>query len=56
MFVYHECFISAEFTFLKELMLIKQVHRKNVTFVSVTISQILALSFNQMCGIDVMIY
>ena len=33
MFVYYKCYIMIELTFLKELMLIKQVHQKSVIFV-----------------------
>ena len=35
-----------ELTCLKELMLIKQVHRKSVVFVTAFLSWIIALSFN----------
>ena len=42
--------------FLKELMLIKQAHQKNVIFVTIGISEIIILSFNQMSAIVVMIY
>ena len=38
MFVYYKCYIKIELTFLKELMLIKQMHRKNVIFVPIGIS------------------
>ena len=41
-------------TFLKELVLIKQVRRKSVMFV--TICQTKDLGFNQMYAIVVMIY
>ena len=34
MFVYYKCYISIEPTFLKETMLIKQVHQKSVIFVT----------------------
>ena len=40
MFVYYKCYISIELTFLKELMLIKQVHQKSVIFVTNGISLI----------------
>ena len=40
-----------ELTFLKELVLIKQVHQKSVVFVMVIV-----LSFNKMSVIGVMIY
>ena len=33
-----KCYIKIELTFLKELMLIKQVHQKSVIFVTVGIS------------------
>ena len=46
MFVYYKGYISIKLTFLKELMLIKQVHQKNVIFVTIGISQIRVLSFN----------
>ena len=42
--------------FLNELMLIKQVHQKYVKFVTIGISYVIVLSFNQMSAIDVMIY
>ena len=38
MFVYYKCCIMIEWTFLKELMLIKQVHQKSVIFVTIGIS------------------
>ena len=38
MFAYYKCYISIELTFLKELMLIKQVHQKSVIFVTIGIS------------------
>ena len=56
MFVYHKCYISLELTFLKELMLIKQVHQKSVTLITIGISSIKCLTFNQMSAIDAMIY
>ena len=37
-------------------MLLKQVHRKSVTFVTIVISKIIVLSLKQMSVIDVMIY
>ena len=42
--------------FVKELMLIKQAHQKSVMFVTIGISKIMVLSFNQMPAIHVMIY
>ena len=33
MFVFYKCYIMIELAFLKELMLIKQVHQKSVIFV-----------------------
>ena len=44
-----------ELPFLKKLMLIKQVHQKNVIFVTIAISWIIVLNFNQMSVIDVFI-
>ena len=37
-FVYYKCYISTELTFLKELMLIKQVYEKSEIFVTIGIS------------------
>ena len=37
-FVNYKCYISIELRFLKELMLIKQVHQKSVIFVTIDIS------------------
>ena len=34
MFVYHKNYASLELTFLKELMLVKQVHQKSMIFVT----------------------
>ena len=45
-----------EKTFLKKLMLIKQVHQRSVMFVTSGISQIMFLLFNQMFVIGAMIY
>ena len=45
-----------ELMFLKELMLIKQGHQRSVIFVTIGISEIIVLSFNQMPGINVVIY
>ena len=36
--IYYKWYILIEWTFLKELMLIKQVHQKSVVFVSIGIS------------------
>ena len=41
---------------LKELMLIKQVHQETMIFITIDISHVINLSFNQMSAIDVMIY
>ena len=56
MFVYHKCCISVELMFLNELMLIKQVHQKSVILVTIGISYIIVLSFNEISAIDDMIY
>ena len=56
MFVYCKCYILIELTFLKELMLIKQVHQKSVLFATICISQISVLSFNQMSAKDVILF
>ena len=44
-----------EFTFLEELMLIKQVYQKSMMFVTSVFFLIIVLSFNQMPAIEVMI-
>ena len=45
-----------ELTFMRELILIEQVHQKSVMFVTISISQILVLKSNQMSAMDAMIY
>ena len=45
-----------ELTFMRELILIEQVHQKSVMFVTISISQILVLRSNQMSAMDAMIY
>ena len=37
MFLYYKCYISIELSFLKELMLVKQVHQKSAMFVTIGI-------------------
>ena len=56
MFVYYKCYIMIELTFLKELMLKRKANEKIAVFVTIDISEIKVLSFNQMWAIDVMIY
>ena len=56
MFVYCKYYISIEFTFLEEMMLIKQVHQKSVIFVTIGIFKINILSFNGVSPIDAIIY
>ena len=55
MFVYHKCYILYydRIDVSEGLMLIKQVYQKGVTFVTIGISWIKILSFNQMSTIDV---
>ena len=43
-----------ELTFLKELILIKQVYRKDLIFVTISIFCIIVLSSRQVYPIDVM--
>ena len=43
-----------ELTFLKKLMLIKQVHQE--ILITIGMSEIIVLTFNQMSEIEVMIY
>ena len=45
-YVNYECCIITELTFLKELIVIRQAHRKSVMFVSSGIFQVKGLSFN----------
>ena len=45
-----------ELTFLKESMLIKQAHQKNVIFITIGISSFIVLTFKQVSAIGVMIY
>ena len=45
-----------DLTFLKELILIKQPQKKSVIFLTIGISSIKVLRFNQMFVIIVMIY
>ena len=54
MFVYYKRYISIELPFLKELILIKQLHQKSVIFVTIVISKSLVLSFNQTSAIDLL--
>ena len=49
-------YIMIELTFLKELILITQLHQKSVTFITIGISHVIVLSFSQKSAIDVMIY
>ena len=56
MFSYYKYYISIELTFLKELMLIKQVHQESVIVATIGISLVIVLRFNQMSAIDVIIY
>ena len=45
-----------ELTFLKELMLIKQVYQMSAIFVTISIFKIQGLSFNWMSAMIVMMY
>ena len=54
--VHYKCYISKVLTFLKELMLIKQVHQESGIFFSTSIFYIKVLRFKQMSAIDVIIY
>ena len=53
---YKKYYTMIELTFLKELMLIKQVHQKSVMFPTIGTLQIIVFSFSQMSTIDGMIY
>ena len=52
----YKCYIIIELTFLEELILIKQVHQKNVIFVAIGIFWIKDLSFKSMSATNVIIY
>ena len=52
----YKCCNTKELTLQKELILIKQMHQKNVCFVVIGISKILVINLNQMFVINVMIY
>ena len=45
-----------ESTVLKELMIIKQAHQKSVMIVTIGISKVIVLSFNQTSETGAMIY
>ena len=45
-----------ELTFLKKLILVKQVQQKNVIFVTIVMFKIKGLSFTQVAAMDAMIY
>ena len=49
-------YIMVELTFLKVLMLIRQVHQKSVLFVAIGNFRIKGLSFNRMHAVGVMMY
>ena len=49
-------YITIELMFLKESILIKQVHQKSVIFVTISIFETIVLIFNQMSAIGGMIY
>ena len=51
-----KCFIMIQLTFLKVLMLIRQVNQKSVLFATIGIFKIKDLSFNQMPAMCVMKY
>ena len=53
-FINYKCHISIELAFLKEIMLIRQVHEKSVIFGTICIFWTKFLSFNQMCAMGVM--
>ena len=55
MFVYYKCYIPIEFTFLKELMLTRQVNQRGPLFVVIVFFKIKALNSNQMSAVDAMI-
>ena len=52
----YKCHITIELKFLNELILIKQVHQKNVIFVTIGILKKKSLIFNGMSATDVMTY
>ena len=52
----YKCCNTKELMFQKELILIKQVHQKNVCFVIFSILKILVINLKQMFKIKVMMY
>ena len=52
----YKCYIMREMMFLKELILMKQVHQKSVIFVIIGIFFKKGLTFKHMHAIDAMIY
>ena len=56
MVIYYKYYILIELTFLKKLMLTKQVNQKSAIFITIDAFEIKGLSFNQMSAMDAMIY
>ena len=54
-YIYKKCYNTIELIFQKELILIKQVHQKNVIFVPIGILKILVLGMNRIFAMVVMI-
>ena len=52
----HKCYNTTELIFQKELMLIKQIHQKNVILVAIGILKILLLSMSNIFAMVVMIW
>ena len=55
-FISYNRFVMIELVCLNELMLIRQVNQKTVTFVAIGIFKIKGLSFNRMFAMSVMTY
>ena len=51
----HKCYNTIELIFQKESMLIKQMHQKNVIFVTIGILKILVVSMSHISAMAVMI-
>ena len=56
MFVHYKCYVMVELTFLKEMILIKQVNQDCKIFVTIGIFNIDASRFNQIFPMNVKIY
>ena len=52
----YRCYVRIELTFLKELMLTRQVNQKSAIFATIGIFKIKGLRFNRMSAMIAMMY